>query len=103
MSMSLNADLTDVPTSAPARSGSSPDSAAPLDSTDRPIPLWPEGMVAVVAGIALIVIGLKHRTWIQRKAGEAQRAVEEFQKQGGLDDLTQMAKQAGQLLKGSDG
>lgn len=99
--MSLNADLTD------ASANSTPAApiggvTAPLDSTDRPIPLWPEGVVAVVAGVALLVIGLRHRTWIQRKATEAQRAVEEFQKQGGLDDLTHMAQQASQLLKGNE-
>nr|AQQ74439.1 hypothetical protein [uncultured bacterium] len=97
--MSLNAD----PTAAPTRSNAVPEVAAPLDSTDHPIPLWPEGVVAVVAGIALVVIALRHHTWIQRKAGEAQRAVEEFQKQGGLDDLTHMARQASQLLKGNEG
>ena len=51
--------------------------------------------------ITLLVIGLRHRVYLQRKARELQRAVEEFQKQGGLEDLTQVARQAGELLKGA--
>jgi hypothetical protein len=71
------------------------------DPTDRPIPLWPEGVLAVAAGVTLLIIGLRHRTWIQRKVDEGQRMVAEFQRQGGLEDLTQVAKQAGELLKGN--
>lgn len=71
------------------------------DPTDRPIPLWPEGVLAVAAGVTLLIIGLRHRTWIQRKAEEGQRIVAEFQRQGGLEDLTQVARQAGELLKGA--
>jgi len=74
---------------------------AKSDPTDRPIPVWPEGVLAVVAGVTLLVIGLRHRVYLQRKVQEAQRAVEEFQRQGGLDDLTQVAKQAGEFLKSS--
>jgi hypothetical protein len=71
------------------------------DPTDRPIPLWPEGVLVAAAGITLLIIGLRHRTWLQRKADEAQRMVAEFQRQGGLEDLTQVARQAGELLKGA--
>lgn len=71
------------------------------DPTDRPIPLWPEGVLAVAAGVTLLIIGLRHRTWIQRKVDEGQRMVAEFQRQGGLEDLTQVARQAGELLKGA--
>lgn len=71
------------------------------DPTDRPIPLWPEGVLAVAAGVTLLIIGLRHRTWLQRKADEGQRMVAEFQRQGGLEDLTQVARQAGELLKGA--
>ena len=74
---------------------------ARTDPTDRPIPLWPEGMLVVAAGITLLVIGLRHRAWIQRKADEGQRMVAEFQRQGGLEDLTQVARQAADLFKGS--
>jgi hypothetical protein len=70
------------------------------DSTDTPIPLWPEGVLAVIAGVTLLVIGMRHRTWIQRKSGEVQRTVSEFQKQGGLDELTQVAQHAAELVKG---
>ena len=72
-------------------------------STDAPIPIWPEGVVALLAGLTLLVIGLRHRTWIQKKSGEVQRAVSEFQRQGGLDELTQVAQHAAELLKGSKG
>jgi hypothetical protein len=70
------------------------------DPTDRPIPLWPEGLLVVAAGVTLLVIGLRHRAWIQRKAEEGQRMVAEFQRQGGLDDLSQVARQAADLFKG---
>lgn len=77
--------------------------AKPVDNTDRPVPLWPEGVVAAVAGIALLVIGLRHRTYLERKAKEAQRAVEEFQRHGGMEDLTQVAKQAVEYFRGATG
>jgi hypothetical protein len=70
------------------------------DPTDRPIPLWPEGALVVAAGVALLVIGLRHRAWIQRKVDEGQRMVAEFQRQGGMDDLSQVARQAADLFKG---
>jgi hypothetical protein len=73
---------------------------AATDSTDRPIPLWPEGVVALVAGIALLVVGLRHRVYLQRKGKEVQHLVNEFQRQGGLDELKQMAQQASEFLKG---
>lgn len=71
------------------------------DPTDRPIPLWPEGALVATAAVTLLIIGLRHRTWIQRKVDEGQRMVAEFQRQGGLEDLTQVARQAGELLKGA--
>lgn len=80
-------------------------SAAPLralpDPTDRPIPIWPEGVLAIAAGVTLAVICFRHRTWLQRKVEEGQRAVAEFQRQGGVEDLTQVAKQAADFLKGA--
>jgi len=79
--------------------GSRPIRALP-DPTDRPIPLWPEGVVVLAAGIALTLIALRHRKWLQRKVDEGQRMVAEFQRHGGVDDLTQMAKQAAEFLKG---
>jgi hypothetical protein len=72
-------------------------------SSDSPVPLWPEGVLAVVAGVTLLVIALRHRTFLQRKVNEAQRALEEFQRQGGLDDLTHVARQASEFLKGAGG
>jgi hypothetical protein len=74
-----------------------------LDPTDRPIPVWPEGVLALLAGVTLVLIGLKHRTWLQKKGQEAQKVVHEFQKQGGLDELTQVAQHAAELLKGGRG
>lgn len=71
------------------------------DPTDRPIPLWPEGVLVAAAAVTLVIIGLRHRTWIQRKVDEGQRMAAEFQRQGGLEDLTQVARQAGELLKGA--
>ncbi len=71
-----------------------------VEATDRPIAVWPEGVLAVVAGVTLVVIGLRHRVWIQRKVRDAQRVVEEFQRQGGVDELVQVARQASDLIKG---
>lgn len=87
--------------SQPLQSTATGAALASSDPTDRPIPLWPEGVVAVVAGITLLVIGLRHRTYLERKAREVQRAVEEFQRQGGVEDLTQVARQASEFIKGA--
>ncbi len=70
------------------------------DKTDRPIPLWPEGVLVAAATATLVVIGLRHRTYLHRKYTECRRAVEEFQRQGGLDDLQAVARQASDLLRG---
>ena len=75
--------------------------ASRSDPTDRPVPVWPEGVLAIAACATLLVIALRHRTWIQRKVTEAQRVVEEFQRQGGVEDLTQVARQAAEMLRGS--
>ena len=74
--------------------------SARVDPTDRPIPLWPEGVLAVAAGITLAVIAFRHRTWIQRRVTEAQRAVDEFQRQGGMEELKGVARQAAEMLRG---
>ena len=74
--------------------------AGPVDSTDYPIPIWPEGILALAAGVTLLVIGLRHRTWLQRKGQEVERTVGEFRKHGGLDELTQVARHATELFKG---
>jgi hypothetical protein len=74
-------------------------SATRPDPTDRPIPLWPEGALALAAGLVLLAIGLKHRTWLTRKAKEVQRAAEEFQRQGGVEGLSQVAQNATELLR----
>lgn len=89
-----------APTSEPI---STPTSASirPTDPTDRPIPLWPEGVLAVAAGITLLVIGLRHRTYLQRKAMEMQRAVEEFQRHGGMEEIRHVAQQATEMFKGA--
>jgi hypothetical protein len=60
-------------------------------------------VLVAAAGITLLVIGLRHRVWIQRKVTETQRMVEEFQRHGGLEDLKQVAKQASELVKGATG
>src|SRR5262245_53987280 len=70
-------------------------------ATDQPISLWPEGVLALAAGITLLVICLRHRTYIQRKAQELQRVVDEFQRQGGVEDLTHVARQAADFIKGA--
>jgi cytoskeletal protein RodZ len=70
------------------------------DPTDRPIPIWPEGVLAAAACVTLAVICFRHRTWLQRKVEEGQRALAEFQRHGGVEDLTQVAKQAADFLKG---
>lgn len=88
----------------PAPGGHPAPAALPAHAThptDRPLDLWPEGVLAAAAGITLAVIALLHRVWLQRKAGEIHRAVEEFQRQGGVEDLTHVARQAADFLKGS--
>jgi hypothetical protein len=78
-----------------------PAPAARASTAEQPIPLWPEGVLAVAACVTLLVIGLRHRIYLQRKAREIQRAVEEFQRQGGVEDLTHVARQAADFLKGA--
>jgi hypothetical protein len=78
-----------------------PASSTTVDSTDRPIPLWPEGVLVVASALTLVVIGLRHRAYLQRKVTETQRCLEEFQRQGGLDDLQQVVNQASTFLKGT--
>lgn len=73
------------------------------DTTDKPIPVWPDGVVAVAAIAVLAYVGIRHRTWITRKVGECQRAVDEFQRQGGADELGQLAKTAVDFFKGAKG
>ncbi len=92
---------SDIQATANGTSGNTTSLPRSTDRTDQPIPIWPEGVIAAVAGAALLVIGLRHRTWLQRKAMDAQRAVEEFQRHGGLEDLTQVARQAQEFLKGA--
>jgi hypothetical protein len=65
---------------------------------NAPIPVWPDGVLAVAAGFTLLAIGLRHRYYLQRKAREMQRVVEEFQRQGGLDELRQVARQASEFF-----
>src|SRR5689334_8820353 len=86
---------------APAASTTGVPAGTSTDPTDRPIPIWPEGVLALAAGLTLLVIGLRHRVYLQRKGQELQRAVDEFQRHGGMEDLTHVARQAGELLKGA--
>lgn len=72
----------------------------PVNPAERPIELWPEGVLAALAGITLVVIGFRHRLYLQRKAQEIQRVVDEFQREGGVDEIKQVARQAAELLKG---
>lgn len=71
----------------------------PPSSTDRPIPVWPEGVLALAAGAILLFVGMRHRDYLARKVREAQRAVDTFQQQGALDDVAHLAKQAASLFK----
>ena len=89
-----------VEPSEPAAASRGAPAGTPADPTDRPIPLWPEGLLAAAAGATLLWIGLRHRAFLQRKAREAQRMVDEFQRQGGLDELAQVARQAREFLRG---
>lgn len=81
----------------PAAVDAPPRSVTP-SRADQPISLWPEG---VVAGIALITIGLvayQHRRYLRRKYLEAKRLLDEFQKHGGLEELQVLARRAGDLF-----
>ena len=73
--------------------------AAKKHPTDRPMPLWPEGFVAIGALAALVFVGLRHRVWLQRKFNEAKRAADEFQKHGGTEEISQLARMAGDFFK----
>jgi hypothetical protein len=84
------------PTTIPAK-------PARRDPTNEPIEIWPEGVVAIAAIAILAYVGIRHRTWIQRKCGECQRAVDEFQRQGGAEELGQLAKTAVDFFKGAKG
>ena len=75
---------------------------AGLDPTDRPIPFIPEGALVLAAGVTLLIVGLRHRAYIVRKVQECQRWFDEFQRQGGLDDLAQVARQTADVLKSPD-
>ncbi len=86
--------------SAAPTAATTPTSIVPADPTDRPVPLWPEGVIALAAGVTLLVIGFKHRKYLMRKGKEAQRLVEEFQRQGGVEELAAVARQATSFLKG---
>ncbi len=72
----------------------------PADPTDRPIPLWPEGVLAGAAAVVLFVVALNHRSWLRRKAGEARRAIDALQEHAAADDLKALAREAGSFLKG---
>ena len=75
-------------------------SPAPYRSpTDKPIPLWPDTVVGLVAGALLLYIGLRHKDFLARKAREAQKALDSFQQQGAVDDVVHLAKQAAALFK----
>jgi hypothetical protein len=89
----FEADPSTVPATPPAR----------RDPTDKPIPVWPDGVVAVAAIAVLAYVCVRHRTWITRKVGECQRAVDEFQRQGGAEELGQLAKTAVEFFKGAKG
>ncbi len=100
--MSETIDVTrreDLATTSPERAPSAPDSSL-LHPAERPIDLWPEGVLAALAGITLVVIGFRHRLYLQRKAQEVQRMVDEFQREGGVEEIKQVARQAAELLKG---
>ena len=76
--------------------------ASPVrDATDTPIPLWPEGVIALCAGLALLMIAVRHRVYLQRKVAQGQRMADEFQRQGGMEEVQQVARQAMELLRGS--
>ncbi len=87
------------PEHAPRAVPETPVRTAPTEPPDRPIPLWPEGVVALAAGAALIYIGLRHRVWIQKRVADAQRAVETFQEGGAIEDIRVLAKRATDFLQ----
>jgi hypothetical protein len=91
-----------VPSSVPAAEPARAAHAVPSSDhpANQPIALWPEGVLLVAAGATLLLIGLRHRYYLQRKFDELRRAADEFQRQGGFDDLQQVARQASELLKG---
>src|SRR5687768_11647448 len=99
--MSETVDQLEPTHSEPLQSTATGAAIVSSDPTDRPIGLFPEGVIAAVAGIALLIIALRHRTYLERKAREIQSAFEEFQRQGGVEDLTQVAKQASEFIKGT--
>jgi len=99
--MSQTADELEPTHSQPLQSTATGSAIVAGDPTDRPLAFWPEGVLVAAAAITLLVIALRHRTYLERKAREVQAAVDEFQRQGGIDDITQVAKQATEFLKGT--
>jgi hypothetical protein len=98
MSEAMSESGTSQPESVEATVPVTPSATHPADT---PIPLWPEGVIAIIAGLTLVLIGVRHRFYLQRKAREIQRAVDEFQRQGGVEELSHVAQQAAELFKGA--
>jgi len=92
---------TDTPLESPLPTAAvAPVSTTP-DPTDKPIPIWPDGVLLFTAVVTALCIGLRHRAYLERKFYSTRRAIEEFQAHGGVDEVTHIAKSAAELLRGA--
>lgn len=96
---------TDTPLEAPLpnTAAATPVSYSPPDPSDRPIPVWPDGVLLFGAIVTALCIGLRHRAYLERKFHSTRRALEEFQAHGGVDEVTHIAQSAAELLRGATG
>jgi hypothetical protein len=99
MSAAETPEQTTHPVPAPAETGATPPAAA-RKASDQPIPVWPDGVLAMLAAGTLLAIAYRHRGYLERQCNAARRAVEEFQRHGGIDDLTAVTRQVADFARG---
>lgn len=90
-------DIPDLPGGDPVPA---PDSRRP--PADSPIPLWPDGVIAAAAGAVLLAVAYRHRRFLGRRVREAERAIREFQRRGGLDEVRNLCRQLGELARSDE-
>jgi hypothetical protein len=101
-SMSVTTD-TPLESPLPNAASATPVAYTPPDPTDKPIPVWPDGVLLFTAIVTTLCIGLRHRAYLERKFYSTRRAIEEFQAHGGVDEVTHIARSAAELLRGATG
>lgn len=100
--MSVTTD-TPLETPLPNAAAAKPVTYSPPDPTDKPIPVWPDGVILFGAIVTALCIGLRHRAFLEKKFHSTRRAFDEFKAHGGVDEVTQIAQSASELLRGAMG